>query len=241
MNQNKEGEGIVIECFRASDFPEKCIEYSNGRNQVLKDYGFMEDLNPDIKWHKNDYTIVALVYQKGEAVAGMRLDVNNGKVDLPVVDSLKNLLPALKDYLKLRANGKFAEGNGTWNAKKISGLNMSQILTRYLYAVALNLDVVTIFSFQARFARRIVENYGAVRVTEIGKDGWFSYPSDKYLAGIYLFEDIKVFNFKDTHYVDRIRFLANHLNCKDQKENESKEAILEYKIDERVLWVKDMY
>lgn len=218
---------IEIHAFWASKDPVKSTEYYNGREEVLKSYGFSGVVKSDDSWMENSDVLVINAYHNSEILAGMKVHLDS-EFELPMENSLKSECNNLGDIISLIAKGRYAEIGGVWNSKKYAGMSFPHVLARYSLSICRHLQIKTAFTFNASYTYKLSYNYGAKLLDTIGDSGWFNYPSPKYKAAIWVFYDLnklKCFYLDDQ---ERIEFLTNNLSSMNQREKEVTDFIVNY-------------
>jgi len=202
-------EQIEIFAHWAPDDLKKSSDYYNGRESVLASYGFVSVVKSDVSWMKNTKVIVITAYYKKEVVAGMKVHLR-GEDPLPLENSLKNQCDNLRVFLDDIGGNNYAEIGGVWNSKKFAGLKFPHILARYSLALCKHLGLKTVFTFNASYTYKLSKNYGATLLTSLGNNGWFNYPTPKYKAAIWMFEDVQKLNC--IYAEDQIRIDQLHID-----------------------------
>jgi hypothetical protein len=222
---------IQIKGFWAYKHRKGCEDYTHGRDDVLKAFGFSSMVKSPTDWYSHKHVYLLVVYMNDLAVAGMRIDVKTQPHKLPLENALNNLCPNLADVLNQYKEGPYGEIGGVWNAKYLSNLQFSHILARYSLAVSPLLGMTSAFTFNASYTHKLSTNYGAVLIESIGSKGWFNYPSDRYKAGLFVFKNITSSKSIEDYYSDRILFLRKNLSAEGQTERESGDELINYYAD----------
>lgn len=126
---------ITIRGFWANKNRKGCEDYTQGRDDALKVFGFSSMVKSPIDWYDFDHVYMLVVFLDDVAIAGMRIDKKKHPHKLPLESSLKNLCPDISQVLENNQEGPYGEIGGVWNAKDISKLQFSHILARYSLAL----------------------------------------------------------------------------------------------------------
>ena len=181
---------IEIIGFFAKDNIKLCEKFTQGHMDVLRQHGFMHFKTYDNYWYqlKNSYAIIALI--RGEAVGGIRLEMGRKNDLLPYEKVLSPLFPEVLNIRKDESLIKVAEPCSLWNSKKVSGKNLSIFLSRASIAMASEIQISNIVSFNATYTFRIPLDVGCTMIHELGEKGYFNYPTSQFRAALWLHSDL---------------------------------------------------
>lgn len=198
---------ITIKAYRAIDDLDTCIRYLQGHRKVLEDHGFTHFKTNTEEWmyNPNVYVLVAEEKDTGILVGGIRVQIADYSTILPTERALGKIDPRVISYIRNRIPQGICELCGLWNAKEVAGKRVSVLLTRAAVAITTQLPVQIMFAFLARYTRYIIFRMGFHKVDELGNNGDFFYPNDKFIANIFLNEDLSQVSHAEKE--DRIRIL----------------------------------
>lgn len=214
-----QNESIKIYGFWAIEEPFKALDYFQGRENVLRAYGFNASVKSDFSWSKDDKVFILAAYWQGEIIAGMKVHLKSEN-PLPVEISLKDKCNDLSKILNETSGGEYAEIGGVWNSKKFAGLSFPHVLARYSLALCKYLGLSTVFTFNASYTYKLSKNYGAELLDSIGNNGWFDYPTPKYKAAIWVFKNVQELNCLYPEDRERIEELSKNPSLKQLREKE---------------------
>lgn len=203
---------IKIRAFRAIDDEASCIRFLEGHREVLMEHGFTHFKTNTQSWFYNPlvYVLVAEDLKTGEYLGGVRLEIADDSYELPCQMALKQMDPKIVDYIKFHQKDVLAEGCGLWNSKSVAGKRISVLLVRAAVVVAAQLKVTKIVAFLARYTSYIILRMGFKAETNLGNNGDFRYPTDQFIARVYLNSDL--IGLKDASVEDRKRMKLLHAN-----------------------------
>ena len=177
---------IQIRAYRSTDEPETCKEYLKGHIQVLRDYGIENVTSNNKSWmeNPNTYCFIATDQEK-ELIGGIRIQVADGIIPLPVEDAIGKIDGRIYNLIKEYAiNGGVGELCGLWNSKKVKGMGVSVILVRAAISTINQLNFQTLSGICAEYSLKMFQNTGFVADKSLGDNGKFIYPNENYIARV---------------------------------------------------------
>jgi hypothetical protein len=194
---------VNIRVFRAIDDEESCIRYLEGHRKVLIEHGFSHFKTNTQDWfyNPNIYVLIAEDCTTHEYVGGVRLEIADDTYELPSQKALKKIDPRIVDYIALHQKDGLAEGCGLWNSKSVAGKKISVLLVRAATAVSTQLKITKLIAFLATYTSYIIYRMGFVAETSLGEEGTFNYPTDQFIAKVYLNDHI--FDLKNASDSDK--------------------------------------
>ena len=178
---------LAFRAFRAINEPETCQIYLEGHVNVLKDYGITNVTSNNNEWmhNPNIYCVVAESLPNNEIVGGIRIQLSDENNLLPVEKAIGEMDPRIFDIVKdYRNNGGVGELSGLWNAKKVSGIGLSLLLTRASISTANQLNFTTMIGICAEYTLSMFRRVGFVVNNNLGLQGEFPYPNANYIARV---------------------------------------------------------
>ncbi len=183
---------VNIRVFRAIDDEESCIRYLDGHRKVLIEHGFSHFKTNTQDWFYNPfiYVLVAEDCVTKEYVGGVRLEIADDSYELPTQKALRKIDPRIVDYIAHHQKDGLAEGCGLWNSRSASGRKISVLLVRAATVVSTQLKITKLIAFLATYTSYIIHRMGFLAETSLGDDGNFNYPTDQFIAKVYLNDHI---------------------------------------------------
>jgi hypothetical protein len=218
--------------FWAPENEELCAKFSLGHENVLRDHGFSHFKSNEKSWHNEKSTFVIVALSEEEVVGGIRIERRKDrgslaleKAILPIDDKVCNFLDALPTKVIL-------ETCGLWNARSMSGLNISQYLTRLGTVIAplINKNAIS-FCFNATYTFRITRSLGYHIVNELGKDGYMNYPTPDFKAALWMNNDLLSLEVASIVEKERILSLREDLFQSYFEQNKRGGINIEYEIN----------
>lgn len=176
---------IGIRMYRAVNEPETNRAYVEGHIQVLKDYGIESITSNNYLWTQHPNTYCFIASSDNELVGGIRIQVADGIVPLPVEQAVGKMDPGIYSLIKYYAiNGGVGELCGLWNSKKVKGVGISVILVRAAISTINQLRFQTLSGICAEYSLKMFQDVGFVTNTNLGNNGTFIYPNENYIARV---------------------------------------------------------
>ena len=184
---------VVFRAFRALDDQKSCDKFIIGHRRVLEAYGITMITSNNSSWfeHKNTYVILAESPDDGRALGGVRLQLADDKLPLPIVNAVGKVDARINEVINKNKHQVVAEACGLWNAKEIAGYGFSFFLLRAAIALADQLGVNTLYALAAPVTVEMCLNAGFVVEKSLGKDGFFNYPKLDLVATAMVIYDLK--------------------------------------------------
>ena len=193
MGDSDEIKSIRFSVFRAVDNVDACRKYIEGHIHVLKVYGITQITSAKIDWilNPNVYVLVVESPENNEVLAGARLQVADGKFNLPIEDAVGHHDASIYPYI----NGLMEEGTGElcglWNSRKIAGYGIGSIfLGRTSIAVADQLNIKSLVALCAPSTRQNCFKTGFLVEESLGVKGEFIYPKEDLVATSLIIPDV---------------------------------------------------
>lgn len=183
---------IKIRAFRAIDDQEACMKFIEGHRRLLEiHFGVAKVTSSSQDWVKSENTIVIIVEDEtGEKVyGGARVQMVDGKIQLPIEHALGHYDPRIFDFVKTGC----AEICGMWNSMEVAGMGIgSLILCRVCVSIVNQLPIEKIYVLCAPVTTRMGKRVGAVVEESLGDKGIFFYPKDDFVATAMAILDVDV-------------------------------------------------
>lgn len=156
------------------------------------EHGFSHFKTNTQSWFYNPlvFVLVAEDMKTGEFLGGVRLEIADDSYELPCQMALKQMDPKIIDYIKLHQKDVMAEGCGLWNSKSVAGKRISVLLVKAAIVVAVQLKITKLIAFLARYTSYIILRMGFKAETGLGNKGDFRYPTDEFIARVYMNDDL---------------------------------------------------
>jgi len=180
-------EGLIFRAFRAINDFDACLNFKEGHNSVLKDYGITNITTNNDVWMQNPnmYCIVALSADGNDTLGGIRIQISDEDNPLPVENAIGKMDKRIYDIVKkFRDDGGVGELCALWNAKKVAGVGISVLLTRAGISLANQLHITTLVGICADYTLKMFQKVGFVVDYSLGINGGFAYPNDTYTARV---------------------------------------------------------
>jgi hypothetical protein len=131
--------------------------------------------------------------------------------------------PKITDTFKHMLLNKPFEISALWNAKSVSGLKLSSIISRLGLVIAPSFGWKISVCLMAKYVFHLPTSLGYQIIRDIGNNGIFNYPTEDFQAAVWRNLDIIELTNCDTIEKERILSLRNNLN---QKSIESENKLL---------------
>ena len=170
-------ERIVIRAFRATEDPGTCERYLEGHRNVLAEIGITNVLSASESWCQdaNTYVIVAEHAEWG-MVGGLRVQVAQPQQELPMETAIASMDPRIHTIMSGLAESGNAELCGLWNAQRIAGRGLPNLLGFAAVSMANQIGIKSLVGFVAHYTLRYALKVGFEIMEDIGDSGTFSYP-----------------------------------------------------------------
>ncbi|HOZ86224.1 MAG TPA: hypothetical protein PL029_00635 [Bacteroidia bacterium] len=180
-------ERLIFKAFRAINDLDACLNYKEGHNAVLKDYGITNVTTNNDIWMQNPnmYCIVALSADRQETLGGIRIQISDEETLLPVEKAIGKMDGRIYQLVeKFRNNGGVGELCALWNAKKVAGVGISILLTRAGISVTNQLNITTLVGICGEYTLKMFQKVGFVVDHSLGFNGLFPYPKEEFTARV---------------------------------------------------------
>ena len=182
---------VVIRAFKATEDPETCLKFIEGHKRLLElHFGIAKITSSETAWMHHDNTVVIVAESKDreKIYGGARVQVADGKLQLPIETAISKYDPRIHE---LAYNGT-SEICGLWNSIEVAGFGIGSIfMARVGVVVAMQLNVEKIFFLCAPVTVRIGKRIGGLIETSLGDKGNFFYPKDDFVATAMVINDSK--------------------------------------------------
>lgn len=215
MSQEQENNESTIEhfklrAFRAIENRTDCEKFHNGHTKVLTDVGITNLKTTDPEWFNDPKVIVVTATDlEGEVIGGLRIHVYDGTSSVPLIEALYDLDPKITEVLNKSLPDPTAEVCGLWNSRKIFGKGISPLLCICSVVVVKRLGLRDFYCFSAPYTEKMIKMNGCVRVTEIGNEGTFHYPTPEFISCVLHNPDVETCEFAEDYNKSRIFSLSN--------------------------------
>jgi len=179
---------IHLRAYRAIDEEERCLTYARGHRQVLEGFnlGNITTNNYDWAYNPHVYVVEALDKESGELLGGIRVQVADGRTDLPVQEAVSHFDPNIDIMVRHYAlGGGTSELCGLWNSRSLApntGVTMNLAVAGM--AICNQLPITSIFTICAAYTLKIARRLGYRVETSLGDNGEFIYPNSNYVARV---------------------------------------------------------
>ncbi len=222
----------IFRAFRAVDEPKSCIEFHEGHTKILVELGILNLTSNVPLWMEDEDVLVisALDAMSGELVGGIRLHKYNSKFPLPVVEAVKAQDHRVLELFESLKESGAVESCGLWNSKKVFGRGISPLLARCSIALSASLNPRNVFCFSAPYTLRMIMRLGFSYVEEVGDNGKFNYPTEKFVSTILRIEDLYSLERADAQERERIFSLMQSPVQEHLESSQGKELLVNYNL-----------
>jgi hypothetical protein len=177
----------------ASDMPEYCQDYILGHRKVLEDFGILNVTTNNDQWARRSDVFVICALDKSDKtiVGGVRVEIMTNQYNLPFVKAVEKIDSKIFEVVDQDSPHLIGEVCGLWNSKRVFGRGVSVVLSRLAVAVSLGLNVERLYCLVAQYTLDIATSLGFVVESRLGKDGFFSYPNDRFHACVLRIADVE--------------------------------------------------
>lgn len=173
--------------FRAIDEPELCNRYIQGHRKVLVDYGISNVTTNTNEWvnHPYIYCTVAEDVKDGTLVGGVRIQISDGKIPLPVEGAVGYMDNSIHTKVKEYAlNGGISESCGLWTAKSVKGVGIARYLMWASVSSSNQLGFTKMLGICGWHTLKLFNDIGFVIDKSLGNNGDFLYPTEEHIANV---------------------------------------------------------
>lgn len=223
---------FVFTAFRATDEPQKCLDFHHGHTKILTDLG-IENLTSNLPtWFNDSNTLVIIATnEEEEIVGGIRVQLYTGEFELPIMTAIKDQDPKIIDAIVSRKEKKgIAESCGLWNSKKVFGRGISPLLARASVSLTATFEIDNLCCFSAPYTLKMIKSLGFIEMSEIGTNGQLPYPSEKFTSSVLEIPNIYTLEHADSNQRDRILSLMKQPNQTTLELSQGKEIEIEYNL-----------
>ncbi len=210
---------IHLRAYRAIEEEESCLRYAAGHRKVLEGFNLGNVTTNSYDWAYNPHVFVVEATDRntGDLLGGIRIQLADGKTNLPVQDAVTHFDPNINDMVRHYAlNGGTGELCGLWNSRSLApnvGVTLNLVLAGM--AICEALPITSLFTIVAQYTMKIARRMGFQVESSLGKDGEFIYPNSNYVARVlsmdpnklehtYLFFKDKILALRDDPQLERV-------------------------------------
>ena len=179
---------IHLRAYRAIDEEDSCLTYAIGHRQVLEGFnlGNITTNNYDWAYNPHVYVVEATDKESGELLGGIRVQVADGRTELPVQEAVQHFDPNINEMVRHYAlGGGTSELCGLWNSRsKAPNTGVTMNLAVAGMAICNQLPISSIFTICAQYTMKIAIRLGYRVETSLGNNGEFIYPNSNYVARV---------------------------------------------------------
>ncbi len=204
---------IHLRAYRAIDEEESCLTHAMGHRQVLEGFnlGNITTNNYDWAYNPHVYVVEAIDKETGQLLGGIRVEVADGRTDLPVQQALDHFDPNINEMVRHYAlSGGTSELCGLWNSRKVApntGVTMNLAVAGM--AICNQLPITSIFTICAQYTLKIAMRLGFRVETSLGNKGEFIYPNSNYVARVLSADPQSLANVSQIYYDKILKLRAN--------------------------------
>ncbi len=200
---------VIIRSFRAIDDYESCKRFFDGHTKVLTDLGITNLNTTDPEWMFDELVYVVLAEDtEGSAIGGLRIHVYEGQASIPLIGALQYLDENIVTVMNNQRHVGTSEVCGLWNSRKVFGKGISAILCICSVVIVRQLSLKTFFCFSAPYTEKMIKSNGCIDVTELGENGRFNYPTEKFISIVLWNPDVERLEFAAVYNKERITSLT---------------------------------
>jgi len=179
---------IRIKAYRAIDNLELCMKYAQEHRRVLESFNLTNLTTNNNDWAHNPdvYVVVAFSEKNGHLLGGIRIQIANGKMNLPVEDAVSHFDPKIKELVQEYSdNGGTGEICGLWNSREEApNMGITLMLVLAGLAICSQLKITSLFTIVASYTLKIALQVGFKIEKNVGINGEFVYPNSNYVARV---------------------------------------------------------
>ncbi|MCH2214573.1 MAG: hypothetical protein MK086_05330 [Flavobacteriales bacterium] len=227
---------ILLRAYRAVDDEESCLNYADGHRKVLEGFnlGNISTNNNNWAYNPHVYVVEAKDIETGELLGGIRVQIADGRINLPVQDAVSHFDPKVNDMVRHYAlNGGTSELCGLWNSRSLApniGVTVNLVIAGM--AICSQIPVTSLFTIVAQYTLKIARRMGFQIETSLGIDGEFVYPNSNFVARVLSMNPQLL---KSTHPIFRSRITKLRENPKlESLEKVGKEQTILYTHDLKI-------
>ncbi|MBX2906331.1 MAG: hypothetical protein KF744_09860 [Taibaiella sp.] len=165
-----------------------------GHRNVLEAYGIAMISSNNALWteHENTFVIIAEAADDGRALGGVRIQIADDKLPLPIVKAVGQVDSKIYDVVSRHKGRVVAEACGLWNSREIAGYGYSFFILRSAIALAWLVRVDSLFALAAPVTVQMCLNAGFSIEKSLGNNGFFNYPKLDLVATAMVINDLEV-------------------------------------------------
>ena len=180
-------EHLKVRVLKTIEHPEIAEKFFHEQQKVLKEFKVNGISSAKPSWMSNplSYMIVAESVANQELAAGMRLDIADPTLPIPMESAISRVNSDIRPRInRLISNKGIAETCGWWVKKKYSGRGLPRVLSRASISASSLLRIYHIVGFFNQYSKDIVEPFGFTVVKTLGEAGSFEYPDPRYISTV---------------------------------------------------------
>lgn len=181
-----------IVAFYATDNKKVCDEFSEGHIKVLADFGITNVTSNNDYWKDDSKMIVITCRERdtGIMVGGVRVELKYEGVELPLEKGVGYMDERVYDDVRKSNIEGTCEICGLWTSRRAFGKGIAMLVSRVAVGLVPTLPVNSVYCLVAQFTRDMVKSLGFRELMEVGNNGEFPYPNDKFQAYVLSIPDI---------------------------------------------------
>jgi ribosomal protein S18 acetylase RimI-like enzyme len=224
---------LKVRGFRTVDEPILCEQYLKGHVKVLADFGITNITSNNNLWIQNSniYCLIVEDYKTNEMMGGIRIQLADGSLPLPVEDAVGYMDARIYDMVKNYAlNGGIGELSGLWIDNRLRGLGVGVYMVRAAIASSNQLNFRTMTGICGDVTLKMFNNVGFVVDKSIGNNGQFYYPNDELIA--HLVGILNAVTLEHAAEYDKtiMESLRSNINQQRIEKDTGKQVIIDYNI-----------
>ncbi|MBR9860538.1 hypothetical protein GYB22_07260 [bacterium] len=228
-NKSKTALECEIIAFRPIEHPEFCEKFVDGHQKVLEEHGLGHLTSKEDYWIKQEDAYAFIALKNNVPVGGIRFEKKVHDKDLPLEKALKSEKQIVSNYLDSLNYTNIYEACGLWNSREVAGHEISIFLCRASIALAPLLGIDAVLSFNGVYTYRIPRELGLRMVTEIGNEGIFKYPVERFHSALWIHEDLLTLKYATIYARNSMLTLRANFNQTKIEKNKRGGVLIHYK------------
>ncbi len=230
---------LNIGIFYALDYPDMARAFQQEYRNLLIGYGVKAN---DIASFKpisdpNTYLVVAHNAETGEMISGMKLAVGAAHQPLPIVKTLQTITSQTLPFVKRFKADEVAETCACWVKKEYGSQRIPHLLMRAAVAYAYNIGVQRVCAFVNQYCLSVTTHVGCRHVTEMGDNGKYTYPNDRYITSVVCIDAVNLTTAPDDMKAQMLDMRTySTVNIKEYRQRTDTTLHLEYRVPKTKGW-----
>lgn len=226
----------IFQAFKAISDANKCLEFHSGHTRILEDLGITNLTSNVPNWIDDPDVLVISAYEEStmELIGGIRVHKYNKTHTLPIIEAVKEQDPKIISIFDNFLELGVVESCGLWNSKKVYGKGISPLLARCSVALSATLNPGFVTCFSAPYTLRMISRLGFTPIHEIGDNGQFPYPTDKFISSALIIRDLYMLGNAVESERDRIFSLMSNPHQNFLENSQGKELLVQYNLLESI-------